>query len=531
MSDAETLYSRWVTPTILQYQVEANLWTVGFNRFLENGFNPIVTGLNRLARNNGTSARGRRNTVEQIWKIIHKVKERIRDEVAWELIQAIRRSTQLSALLDEFEVAYTGSRWTRQANQEKIDAARSAYLELIAIRFRNTGLEVKLGPMLGKGGMGAAVYLATDQFGREYACKIERCAWHKLRPSINARAQESFINERLAKLYEADVTTTCVDYTLYGPHRWYLFTKGSKVDWKNLSLKDVVSVFYDLHTLHNYERFYTTVELTQQLELVHLDIHPGNMMMFKGRLRLIDFGNSFLYVKDSPLGFFQQPLPDGSSPHLHGAKGILDRNTANILNYVNDWKSTLPGVLPNITLCQGCRRQYPLALKITTCMACGSKNLETAPSSKTTLEGLAKLKQVPVESLMLKDPRVALQLPPFKPEQYICLVLTVTLLKTHIGGSRKTKIFEGFVTGQNITTYSESLKTLPYMKQAFPEAALLVRLLLSWYDVMMNRLLNGEPYTALDAVKYFDPTGIVQQQLKAYGLKPPRGLKKLSAEV
>ncbi|MFM7200938.1 MAG: hypothetical protein ACKO6N_09130 [Myxococcota bacterium] len=382
MSDAETVYSRWVTPNILQYQVEANLWTVGFNRFHEKGFNPIVTALNRLARNNGTSDRGRRNTVEQIWKVIHKVKERIRPEVAWELIQALRKSTALSELLDEFEAAYTGSRWTRQANQDKIDAARSAYLELIAIRFRQTGIEVKLAPMLGKGGMGAAVYLATDQHGREYACKIERCAWHKLTPSPNARAQESFINERLDKLYEADVTTTCVDYTLYGPHRWYLFTKGSKVDWKSLSLKDVVSVFYDLHTLHNYEKFYTKTDLTQQVELVHLDIHPGNMMMFKGRLRLIDFGNSFLYTKDRALSFFEQPLPDGASPQLHGAKGIVDRNTANILNYVKDWKSTLPVSMPNITLCQDCQREYPLALKVTTCMACGSQNLATVPSAR-----------------------------------------------------------------------------------------------------------------------------------------------------
>lgn len=380
--------------------------------------------------------------------------------------------------------------------------------------------------------MGATVYLATDQTGREFACKVERCSWYKLPDSLtNPKIHETFINERLNKLYEADVTTTCVDYTLYGPHRWYLFTKGSKVEWKSLSLKDVVSVYYDLHTLHNYDTFYTTVELTQRVELAHLDIHPGNMMMFNGRLRLIDFGNSFLYSKDRPVRHFEQDLPSDASPHLREAKGILDRKTANIHNYVADWKATLPKLKPSITLCNGCQRQFPTALKLRECMACGSRNLVTAPIRINTLEGLAKLKNVSVESLMLDDPRTTLKLPPFVPEQYLCLVLNVNLLKSYLGWTRKTLGFKTFISGQNIATYSQSLKTLPIMAEQHPGAALLVRLLLAWHDEMMNRLLTGVPYTALDAVKFLDPNGSVQTQLKLHGLKRPPGLKKLSAEI
>jgi predicted unusual protein kinase regulating ubiquinone biosynthesis (AarF/ABC1/UbiB family) len=55
----------------------------------------------------------------------------------------------------------------------------------------------------------------------------------------------------------------------------------------------------------DYARKYLKTHITQDVCLYHADIHMGNMMRFKGQLRLIDFGVSRLfptaameYVKD-----------------------------------------------------------------------------------------------------------------------------------------------------------------------------------------------------------------------------------------
>lgn len=95
MSSAESIYSRWATPTVLTFRDESKLWTVHFDQFLKAGFSPILNALLQLNRSNGSTAQGRRNTVEQIWKLIHKVKVRIGEKVAWELMQVLQGSDTL----------------------------------------------------------------------------------------------------------------------------------------------------------------------------------------------------------------------------------------------------------------------------------------------------------------------------------------------------------------------------------------------------------------------------------------------------
>jgi hypothetical protein len=526
-STAEEIFLHWKSSSRVAKCTGDAIWNGEFQKFLGGkGFQPVIDKLISFARNHLDSKPGRQRVAEQTWKVVNKMHRRVSPEAGYELLQEIWAIEAIKDVLQEHEddKDYKASGSTGKDAQAKINLARKTYLELRSIEFRETKKKVRLGKMLGKGGMGGAVYKGIGDDGKTYAVKVERGEYKKMTYSEKPYAQKMRLDDILKKMYEADVTTTCVDYTLIGPHRCYLLEMGQKVDWANLKLADIVSIFYDLHTLHKYTQNYTKVDLVQDVELVHLDIHPGNMMMFNGRLRLIDFGKSVIVASENIPQLKKTKLDDFASHHLGTVKEMLNVDGDSLNNYLNNWKSTLEKVNPEVLLCQGCKRQYARGSTMSECLACGSKNLVAAQLRDVDMESLARLKKVDVQTLKVDNPLKAMKLPEIRPEQYLCLVLTVNLLKSWIGISRKQVQHKG-VGNLNSSVYSQARDALPDIKQKAPGSALLIEILLLWFDVMMNNLLTGKPFTAMDAVKYFDPAGNILSKLKGGLVKsiPKRG--------
>lgn len=524
-SKAEDIFLHWKSSSRVAACTGDAISDGRFQDFLDDkGFQKLIVKLTQFVTANVSTTNGKRQAVEQTWKVLDKMHRRVSPQAAYELLHTMWSTNEIKALLEEFEDTYVGSGATAKKEQVKIDAARLKYLEMRTIQFAESKKKVRLGKMLGKGGMGGAVYLGRDEKGAKYAVKVERGDYRKQVYTEKAYSQKRKLDDILGKMYEADVTTTCIDYTLIGPHRCYLLTMGEKVDWAQLKLSDIVSIFYDLHTLHHYTSHYTKVELTSNVELVHLDIHPGNMMMFNGRLRLIDFGKSVIVSTSNIEKVKTKTLDAFASHHVGTVKEMMNEDGTSLGNYVANWKSTLEKVNPEVLLCKGCGRQYAQGSKMTECYRCGSKKLEPARLRDEDMVGIAKLKGVDPKTLKVDDPRLAKEVQAIKPEQYLCLVLTVNMLKTWIGISRTIAKHTG-VGNLNTSVYGDARKALPDIKQKAPQSAILVELLLLWFDEMMNHLLTGKPYTALDAVKYFDPSGNILSKLKGgkVSSSPSRG--------
>ncbi|MBK9368947.1 MAG: hypothetical protein IPN01_22050 [Deltaproteobacteria bacterium] len=221
---------------------------------------------------------------------------------------------------------------------------------------------------------------------------------------IEARAR---VDRWLYRFAEGAMTPTCLDLLQRGSDQYLLLALGEgDVDWSDLTLADIVAVFQDLDTVEHYARHFMEVELTQEVSVLHLDIHGGNMMRFNGRLRLIDFGKALLYSPDVVQGLAKlelQPFAkekfnkdDYLTGTIEDSKMYTDPEAAAPRNTSPTGEGTRG---PHGATCKGCNRQHPDLLSVVECMACGSKNIVRERIRRVDLENNAKLKKVSVDSL------------------------------------------------------------------------------------------------------------------------------------
>jgi serine/threonine protein kinase len=566
-SPAETIYSAWATkPNTRAIRPEA-VQNGEFQSFLErSGFKPIIDGVIKLYQQNGLTQLGLRKTVEQMWKLLDKMKDRHGEVPALELLRAMESNPSLRAALDTFAENYTPSIYTEDADQLKIDAGRSTWQGLVTLYFPRADRTIKIIKKLGQGGMGGAVYLGADvkkpkekfavkHFPGDYKART----YARLKPQDRALRNKILydnpeagyfsrrknlvreqlyklpngdlltpnavcmrINEFLTRFSEGVLTTTCLDFIQRGCDQYLLLELGEgEVDYTALSMADVVSIFEDLSNIQEFGQRYMKIHLTQDVGLIHLDIHGGNMMRFKGRLRFIDFGLAMLYDPNTVEKYKRVKLKtyeqNRNNPEYYlqsetgdNARGFIDPEGGSPKKYLDDWKKSY-GVSPTVWVCRACNKQYPNVDKYTECFACGSKKVEKAPLRKVDLESLAKLQKKDPFDLLVRPHKDA-KFKRISPVQYGCIVLTAVLIK-EIWAAVQYKEKMDFGLGQvakfiqNVNVYSQARRLFPRFRMAAPESALLIGLLLAWFDEMMLRLLKGDLFTARDAVRYFDRGG------------------------
>lgn len=137
------------------------------------------------------------------------------------------------------------------------------------------GLTVIVGPKLGAGGMGGAVYLATDRAtGEKYALK------HQPRDSYKVT---------IDSLQEELHTPASLGSAQVGKDAYLLMKLGTTVDFSKLTVSDFRDVFESLDEAHHFSDNFMVGDLPDY-GITHEDIHAGNMMMVDGKLSLIDWG-------------------------------------------------------------------------------------------------------------------------------------------------------------------------------------------------------------------------------------------------
>ena len=568
-SAAETLFDAWHTKPVAKKVNEAGIQAGHFETFLkDNGFKPLIDGLVTLHTKNGDDFAGQKKTLEQIWKLVEKVKSRCGFVVAYELTKVIKKVESFAFLLDGVAADYAPAEGTSTKAQAKINTGRATWDELTTLRFAHVRKDVQILKMLGKGGMGGAVYLGVDQDGNKFAVKhfpgtykaevwgtIERAEanlreriangegdieqakrdlarWKRIKSDVKKKttykglggvtltpiAAKARVDKWLFRTSEASMTPTCLDVLQRGSDQYLLLALGEgDVDWSDLTLADIISVFQDLETVEHYARHFMEVELTQEVSVLHLDIHGGNMMRFDGRLRLIDFGKALLYSPDivQPLGqvkpqsFAKEKFNKNNylTGTIEDAKVFTDPDGGSAKKYIADWRGY--AATPIVKLCKGCNRQHPDLPSIVECSACGSKKIVRDRLRRVDLENNAKLKKVSVESLLVGPYKTA-KVPAMTPAQYGCIVLTAVLIKeAWVAMDREGKLDTGIPKNasgiENVLVYSTARRLMPKLRAASPGQALLIELLLLWFDEMMRRLFAGEDFNAHDAVRYFQP--------------------------
>ncbi|MBK7757938.1 MAG: hypothetical protein IPI35_16375 [Deltaproteobacteria bacterium] len=568
-SPAENLFDAWHTKAVAKKVNEDGIKAGHFETFLKgNGFKPLIDGLLKLYTQNGTDFAGEKKTLEQVWKLVDKVKNRCGLIVAYELTKALKKVVSFTNMLESVAADYSPTVGTSTKAQRKINAGRATWEELTTLHFANVNKTVQIIKMLGKGGMGGAVYLGIDQHGNKFAVKhfpgdykavawgtIDRAEenlrqkiaegtgdiaqhkrdlarWKRIKSEVKKKAPykgiggttlspieaRARVDRWLYRFAEGAMTPTCLDLLQRGSDQYLLLALGEgDVDWSDLTLADIVAVFQDLDTVEHYARHFMEVELTQEVSVLHLDIHGGNMMRFNGRLRLIDFGKALLYSPDVVQGLAKlelQPFAkekfnkdDYLTGTIEDSKMYTDPESGSPAKYIADWRGY--AAAPMVRLCKGCNRQHPDLLSVVECMACGSKNIVRERIRRVDLENNAKLKKVPVDSLLVGPYKTA-KVPSLTPSQYGCIVLTAVLIKeTWVAMDREGKLNTGIGKNakgiENVVIYSTARKLMPKLRAASPGQALLIELLLLWFDEMMRRLFAGEPFGAADAVRYFQP--------------------------
>lgn len=565
-SPAEIIYNSWATKPHKLSVLPQALKSGAFQKFLDNkGFKPVIDGLVKLYQKNGLTSSGQRKTVEQIWKVLDKFTDRHGEVIALELLKVISKEPSLQATLDAFATHYTPSITTPVASQNKINAARATWLKLARLYFPRVDKTIQIVKMLGKGGMGGAVYLGVDTKGKKYAVKHfpgkykpekyntidptdrelkkkilydwdeERQRFKRNKNTVREKiyldhtgelltpkeARER-VNAFLLRYAEGAQTTTCFDVIQRGADQYLLLELGEgDVDYTDITMADIVNIYRDLHSLENYSQNHMQVHLTQDIGLLHLDIHGGNLMRFNGRMRFIDFGMALVYnpktverfgrIKERPWAELRRdPEFYLVSNQVEDSLKFSDPTRGSAEAYISDWRSAY-GVMPKVKVCRACSRQHPDLSSITKCLFCDSTKLELADLRKVDLESLAKIKGKDSFDLLVrpyKDATVAR----ITPVQYGCIVLTAVLIKEIWAAVQKKKNMDfGLGTEAkaivNVNVYSKARRLFPRFRAAAPESALLIGLLLSWFDVMMKKLFAGDLFTALDAVKYFDRGG------------------------
>lgn len=569
-SPAEKIYSAFATRSVKTKISAAAIADGRFHHFLKgDGFKPLIDGLLKLYQDNGETLTGQSKTLEQLWKLLSKMMRRHGLIVTHELVKVIKKAPKLLWLLENLAGDYTPRRETSTKAQAKMSAGREVWDELTTLHFPNAKKTITILKMLGKGGMGGAVYLGQDEEGERFAVKhfpgdykseryrtIESViedlndkisagrgdvAAHRKAltrwESVLAKVKKNPIyksvhggtltpteakvrvDKWLNRFGEASKTSTCLDFIQRGSDQYLLLALGEgSVDWSDVTMADIIAVFQDLDTVEHYNRHHMEVDIVQDVGILHLDIHGENLMRFNGRLRLIDFGQALLYAPDTVKALGKVEEPDYQEMRfkrnlyqvgsVEGAKYFTDPSGGTAAKYIEDWRGYT--ATPTVKVCQSCNRQYPDLQSFTECMACGAKPLAKAKLRRADMESLAKLKKVKVETL-LTGPFKSAQVPDLSPAQYGCMVLTIVLIKEMWAKEEsKGQLNTGFGANAtqvvNVEVYSTARRLLPKLKAAHASCAMMVELLLFWYDEMMRRLFAGEPFAAADAVRYFQPT-------------------------
>jgi hypothetical protein len=507
-SEAEKIYQKWATSDAKQRVTPTALKSGAFDKFNKDGagFEVVKTGVMARLVKDGTRA-----TAETMWKLLDKFKRRHSDIIASEVLKVLQTEPSLMNALAQFPAsAFTDLSDSAQETAQKLD--------LKNLHFKHSGKRVQVLKMIGQGGMGGAVFLGKDQNGTMYAVKHILKDGHKIwgyggvTPSDHLHRTQ----HHLMQYYEASLTTTCIDTLTFGRDHIMLLQLGEgRVDYTTLSLADVISVFQDMQTAYEFAKNYMSVEVTQDVSVLHLDIHGENLMRFNGRLRLIDFGMASIYNPNQSEMWRRVKTPryDKTDPDLYihepdiyeDKKQFVDPEKGSWKKYITNWQQSYREA-PEVLLCQGCKRQYPVSLVMTECYRCGSKKLEKAKLRKADMEAHARLKGVSPGEIG-DNPYANGSVKHVNPQQYGCIVLTAVLIKevwaaTEAGrdlgmGGKAAR----FIV--NVEVYSKARKGLHTFKGAAAGTAGLIELLLMWFDEMMRRLFDGQAFTALDAVRFF----------------------------
>ncbi len=504
-SEAESIYQAWnsknnrraVTPTARAFGA--------FDEHLKGGgFDIIKNRLLEYSRKKGTL-----KAAEQAWKLLEKFKRRQDEVVAREVMKVLQSDSTLKTMLGQFPA----SRFRDLSDEAREFGER---LDPNNVVFPNSGKRVHIVRMLGKGGMGGAVFLAVEDTGHKYALKHFQRSEHKI-PGFGGDTPRSRLDRTtsyLMRYFEAALTTTCIDSLIIGRDEFVLLELGEgSVNYTMLSIADIQSVFEDLGRLENYSRHYMKVDVTQDVSVLHLDIHGENLMRFNGKLRLIDFGMAMLYspsqdqlVRDTaPLAYDRnnQNLYFQNDAFLEGKKAYYKQDKGNWQEYITNWQQAYR-VAPEVQLCESCKRQYPPGLKISECYRCGSKKIVPSKLRRTDIEALARLNGVSPGSVG-DNPYASGSVAAVTPKQYSCVVLTAVLIKEiwcaaeagkdlGMGGTaaraiRNTEVYTKARLGQHKFTNQ-------------PQSSV-IALLLLWFDEMMRRLFDQEDFGARDAFQFF----------------------------
>lgn len=503
-SEAESIYQSWSTRSSRSAVTPTALASGAFDEFRKTGFDTVVTRL--LAYK---VSKGNHKTAEQTWKLLEKFKRRQGEIIARELMKVFQNKDELKTMLTQFPASlFPNLNDDAKEFSQKLDPNN--------VLFPQSGKRVKILKMLGRGGMGGAVFLGEDNTGTKYAVKHFIRDSHKIEGfgGTTPRTHLDRTSHYLMKYFEAALTTTCVDSLTIGRDEYVLLQLGEgTVDYSKLNMSDVLSVFEDLRKLYEFSRHYMSVEVTQEVSVLHLDIHGENLMRFSGKLRLIDFGQAMIFSPEqghevrtaTPIAYdrHNENLYFQNESFLEGKQAYYDPQKGSWRKYIDDWQKAYR-VAPEVQLCQGCNRQYPAGLTIKECYRCGSKKIVTSKLRKADITGLANLKGVSPGTIG-DNPYADGTVLSVDPQQYGCIVLTAVLIKEiwsateagrdlGMGGTAARAIV-------NVEVYSKARSGLHRFASESQHG--MVSILLLWYDEMMRRLFDGEKFSARDAVTFF----------------------------
>jgi serine/threonine protein kinase len=503
-SEAESIYQAWNTRDARRAVTPDARGTGAFDNFRKQGFDILVSRLVAYKR-----TKGDRRTAEQAWKLVEKFERRHDQTLAREVLKALQSNPGLAAAL----MQYPSHLFTALYDEAQTLADR---FDPNNIYFPKAGKRVRILRMLGKGGAGGAVYLGEDAAHQQYAVKKFVRKTYQVTGHGGARPRDVLDRTQhyLMRYFEAALTTTCLDAVTHGLDDYVLLQLGEGgVDYTKLNLSDIQSVFEDLQKVYDYSKHYMTVHVTQDVSVLHMDIHGENLMRFGGKLRLIDFGFALIFSpgQEEQLKAHTPARYDANNPDLYidynealaDKKNLHDPTRGSWKKYIDDWQQAYREA-PEVQLCQSCSRQYPLGMAVPACMRCGSRKIVSSRLRRADIEGTARLKGVSPGTIGT-NPYAGRTVASVDMQQYGCIVLTAVLIKEiwvaaesgrdlGLGGKRARDVV-------NVNVYSLARNNF-HRFQGEAQAGV-VQLLLLWFDEMMRRLFEGEKFTARDALAFF----------------------------
>ena len=279
-----------------------------FDNFLAGEpFIGLVSGLSDLAKSHDAAF-----VAQEIRSAANQLKT-IDRAVAKEFLAALLKDKSLAKILNE-QAEPAPSAFEDLLQETKGDDWGSPIPSKVPLHFQSVtgkpdGLVVDVGKRLGKGGMGGAVYLATDSVtGEQYALKHQ--------PKSDYKIELGSMDEELH-------TPGSLGSMKVGKDVYMLMKLGEKVDFSKLTMGDLQNVFLDLDKGHNFSDNFVGQDIPEY-GITHEDIHQGNMMMVDGKLSLIDWGK---------YGEFTQSTTERDPPAF--TKGFIDGFRD---NYAGDMK-------------------------------------------------------------------------------------------------------------------------------------------------------------------------------------------------